>query len=232
MQQKTLKYPSKARYLHAPAKLAEAIEAINLITSEFDKRFDEIEPYSVGLTDEWADFYGSLPEAVKKFVRDISDKKDYGQLLSEESYLWLYEGYQNLLFFRHFLASLRETHEKAVADSNNDSEKYIAIMKKEFYRLTNPDTGAYGRKRVVNSLEDDPNRRFSNVLAEFSPASVFNFEPHPVLKILKNVEFRRIRQCLLCKNLFWAKRLNAFGCSPKCSNTLRQRRLREKNKKD
>lgn len=100
----------------------------------------------------------------------------------------------------------------------------------EFYRLTNPDTNKFGRKYFVKSIEEDSVRRFDNLLIDFSPESIFGYEPRPMVGILKGVEFRRVRQCRLCKNLFWARRLDALGCSPRCSNALRQRKLREKKK--
>lgn len=230
MNEKRLKYPSKAKFLRAPPKLAKAIEAINLLTAEVDKSYEGVDPWEVGLTDDWAEFYNSLPETVRNFVIEVSDEVDFSQPPNEDDYLSLYEGFQNLLFFRHLLTSLRATHENAVAASNGDFRIYKQMMITEFYRLINPNANKFARKYFVKSIEEDSVRRFDNLLIDFSPESIFGYEPRPIVRILKGVEFRRVRQCRLCKKLFWAKRLDALGCSARCSNALRQRKLREKKK--
>lgn len=216
--------------MQTPPMLAKAIEAINLLTAEVDKRYEEVEPWELGLTEDWAEFYESLDGTVKNFVVEVSEKKDLSDPPSEDDYLSLYDGYQNLLFFRHLLASLRAMHEKATAESNGDFQTYREMMKTEFYRLINPHTNKFGRKYVVKSFDEYSPRPFDNLLIDFSPESVFDFEPRPIIGILKLVEFRRVRECRLCKNIFWAKRLNALGCSTRCSNALRQRKLRETKK--
>lgn len=230
MGEKKLKYPSKAKFLQAPPMLGRAIEAINLLTSEADQKYEEIDLWELGLTDDWANFYDALPKAVRKFVAELSEEKDFSRPPTEDDYLSLFDGFQNLLFFRNVLASLRATHEKAATESNGDLRKYKEMMITEFHRLINPDTNKFGKKYVVKSLKEDGIRRFDNLVIDFSPDSVFDFEPRPIVGILKKVEFRRVRECLRCKRLFWAKRLDAYGCSTPCSAALRQKKLREAKK--
>src|SRR5215470_2799791 len=44
---------------------------------------------------------------------------------------------------------------------------------------------------------------------------------------LIGVEADRLRECAVCQVIYWARQSNMFACSPRCSNALRQRRLRE-----
>jgi hypothetical protein len=57
----------------------------------------------------------------------------------------------------------------------------------------------------------------------------FKAMPHLIAQALDGVEPWRIRECLICKSVFWAGRINKWCCSDGCSLVLRQRRFR-KNK--
>jgi len=60
-----------------------------------------------------------------------------------------------------------------------------------------------------------------------SDHGVLRVEISPFLAMLDGIEANRIRLCPICKGIFWAGRRDKSACSPQCSLTLRQRRLRE-----
>jgi hypothetical protein len=49
----------------------------------------------------------------------------------------------------------------------------------------------------------------------------------PFLQLLDGIEVWRIRECPICRNLFWAGRRDKSACSQRCSGTLRQKNLRQ-----
>lgn len=59
---------------------------------------------------------------------------------------------------------------------------------------------------------------------------LIDFEPAPDYFIgsVKGVEAARIRECQVCRMIFWAGRLDQKGCTNKCTRALRSRRWREK----
>ncbi len=44
----------------------------------------------------------------------------------------------------------------------------------------------------------------------------------------ESVDINRIRACEVCSRIFWAGRIDKWGCSPKCSNVIRVRKSRER----
>jgi len=44
------------------------------------------------------------------------------------------------------------------------------------------------------------------------------------------IEARRIRECVICPNIFWANRIDKWTCSKTCGNILRQRTWQSGNK--
>jgi hypothetical protein len=48
----------------------------------------------------------------------------------------------------------------------------------------------------------------------------------PLIEALLGVDIRRIRECPICGNFYWAGRIDQPGCSGKCTGTLRTRRWR------
>jgi predicted nucleic acid-binding Zn ribbon protein len=47
---------------------------------------------------------------------------------------------------------------------------------------------------------------------------------------IKGIYIDRLRLCVICSRVFWAKRKDSETCSVSCFNTLRQRRHRDRNK--
>ena len=69
-------------------------------------------------------------------------------------------------------------------------------------------------------------------LAEFVQASIdkqgkIQFEVGAILRDLEGVEISRIRQCFVCKKIFWAGRIDKYACTTDHQNVLRVRRHRE-----
>ena len=48
----------------------------------------------------------------------------------------------------------------------------------------------------------------------------------------EDIEARRIRECPICKRIFWAGRLTMKCCSPRCANTFRVHRHRYRTKEE
>ncbi|HEV7642791.1 MAG TPA: hypothetical protein VGO50_02510 [Pyrinomonadaceae bacterium] len=55
------------------------------------------------------------------------------------------------------------------------------------------------------------------------------FTTSPLVDLLEGIQIKRIRGCKICREVFYAKREDAWACSANCANTLRQRRW-SKNK--
>ena len=51
---------------------------------------------------------------------------------------------------------------------------------------------------------------------------------HRVHESLINCELHRFRRCVICNNVFWAKKLNAETCQKKCRDTLGNRKRQGK----
>ncbi len=54
----------------------------------------------------------------------------------------------------------------------------------------------------------------------------------PLLPLLLGIDPTYLRLCKICEKIFWANRKDAWTCSPRCSNTLRQKLLRDRRKKE
>ena len=54
----------------------------------------------------------------------------------------------------------------------------------------------------------------------------------PLLQALEGVEVRRIRECPICGELYWAGRIDKPTCKVKCAHVLRERRYRENYRKN
>lgn len=52
-------------------------------------------------------------------------------------------------------------------------------------------------------------------------------EHDPLLQALDGVEVRRIRECPICGELYWARRIDKPTCKAKCAHVLRERRYRK-----
>jgi hypothetical protein len=62
------------------------------------------------------------------------------------------------------------------------------------------------------------------------PKLTIGFEMHEAIDVLKDLEVHRIRECGLCKTLFWAGRTKV-ACSARCGVVLRKRTWRRKHAK-
>ena len=69
-----------------------------------------------------------------------------------------------------------------------------------------------------------------------SPAPEIRIDGRGVIRVdsdefsraIDGVEANRIRECKICKHIFWARRITQNGCTTTCANTLRVRRWRER----
>lgn len=56
---------------------------------------------------------------------------------------------------------------------------------------------------------------------------ILHKQEDPVLEVILGLDVRRIRQCKICSNFFWAKRKDRQCCQEKCANVHNQRKSRE-----
>jgi hypothetical protein len=77
------------------------------------------------------------------------------------------------------------------------------------------------RLPIRSSFEDEL------VTAVTDQEGKFRVEHHPLLLAIEGVEVSRIRECDVCRQIFWAKRTDQLCCKRRCAKTLRTRRWRQ-----
>jgi len=63
---------------------------------------------------------------------------------------------------------------------------------------------------------------------EINEKGLIELVPNDLVRALTGVEAARIRQCSVCRAIYWAGRLDKPACGRKCRNILRTRRWRER----
>lgn len=71
-----------------------------------------------------------------------------------------------------------------------------------------------------------------SITLEFSDDGRVCAPEHNMLIAFIGIEAKRLRECRVCWQIFWASRIEKsggpYGCSPRCNNTLRQRAYKER----
>lgn len=132
-------------------------------------------------------------------------------------------------------------------DETNASEKFKYIVKKvELLSSLNHGlvTLAYAvtQELLAGEPVDETIKGIEEVMPEHSAILTASIEVNKNGYIeLKTTEFfdfisshkieaRRIRSCVICGDVFWAKRIENFACSKKCGNIWRQKKWQSQNK--
>jgi hypothetical protein len=109
-----------------------------------------------------------------------------------------------------------------------------------YYRIRNI-------KRLMVKLAD-AGRKFDNTERRLENAGLLDFnrllvdlyvdqhgilhkDEDPVIALVLGLDIRRIRQCAICENLFWAQRLDRQCCQKQCADTHNKRLSRERKEK-
>lgn len=77
-------------------------------------------------------------------------------------------------------------------------------------------------------------KRFFETLVKFMVLTAdeqhrIKIEWNGLMSLIQDCDLRRFRQCVECKKIFWAFRLDAKCCSAKCANKMRQKLFQNKN---
>ncbi len=68
----------------------------------------------------------------------------------------------------------------------------------------------------------------TNLILKTDQHGRIHYSLTPLLEALNGIEAARIRECPICRKIFWAGRIDRPCCSSKCAGTLRGRRWRER----
>lgn len=133
----------------------------------------------------------------------------------------LYRAIEKIHDTRDFLLAViaLSEHYNQISDSNkNQEESFYSQRQREKISET-----AFQDKEA-NALK---NRLLATSITVNQDGTI-HFSISEWAKILQGVDITRIRLCEVCEDIFWAKRKDAFACSPKHSK-VRQMRLLRKN---
>jgi hypothetical protein len=160
---------------------------------------------------ELPDYFSS--EAFERFVEGSSAAADFEFTVAKYFEQFGSKSYKGLLDF------IRATRPTTVSEAvlqymyvRNVREllRKIASVKKDSTKISLP---------ALGSLEF--------VQASIDKQGKIRFEVSSILRDLEGVEISRIRQCLICKKIFWAGRKDKYACTSEHQNLLRVRRHRE-----
>ena len=70
----------------------------------------------------------------------------------------------------------------------------------------------------------------TSLTLETDESGCIHYSSSPLLEALNGVEAGRIRECQICRKIFWAGRIDKLCCSKGCGKALRNRRWRNKYK--
>lgn len=130
--------------------------------------------------------------------------------------------FENLLAVRALLERVESIDKKSFRIYHGGLPSGETLADQHSYHFTLKDVFSFNASEGINS----PN--YSSLInVEILPDSTMNLTLSPLLYAISKADTRRIRQCRFCRKFFWAERYDALGCSPRCSNALRQRKLRE-----
>lgn len=217
---------SRARF-RCPVTLGRVIELLNLISAETVENYKGLkELEEENKNARWLQIFGKLPVELKNYIKDFVEF-DSPSSKAERNFYYEYRiVFENLLAVRALLASL----ESFVGDSllmTNKNLPYGEMSAEQSYSFHSV------LKCILtsNALEEIGSPNYSGLInVEILTNFTVKLTLSPLLYVIGKADIRRIRQCRFCRNLFWAERNDALGCSRRCSNALRQRKLRDKKK--
>lgn len=210
-----------------PPDFAEIIPVINSITDEMIEEYSRIdERYGAEYPPDWSDVFESLPAVVKDYLIKTMEREGRRKLLpfAVQRCMGILGDVIAFRNFVHLIERLTGKYLKETADTELTAEicDRIDAALSDFI---NP--------RLQDVL-DDPS--LENNLGIIGLRAAPNFRIRltapPLTAALHDIDMKRIRRCEFCENIFWAQRMDALGCSQRCSGALRQRRLRREVKKE
>lgn len=217
-QKTTKKRLQASRGLNSPPpKLAELIEIVNLVPPDASL---------AGLYEMWKE--------IKELAKEDDDiaKQYYGDFEFATTFVtfWARDFPEN---FRNYIWP-KDAKEKSEAIG---LEKYIdlAISKYTFVHNCREDLRA-----IIQLVDSTTAAPF--LLPQLGPAiltltyiyldkdGLIQFEGDVFTQAVEGVEASRIRECAICKRIYWAGRITQQCCSTACAHALRNRRYRARYK--
>lgn len=211
-----MKSTSRAKY-QCPPLLEEIINLLKFLP--IDIRRDFPQNISVEKDIEFLNYVESLHPKIKEYLFrfDLPDlisiaKTEEEKRAEEDSQIWhkcraTFARYEDLMSAKTLFIQITERN------------KVASEIKKQYgFEVLGIHVFDEDRKNTAGLYADN-----NGFLKPFKSVFFAIFET-------EDVEYRRIRQCLICEHIFWAKRKDSETCSKNCFNALRQRRHRERNK--
>ncbi|MBX7171360.1 MAG: hypothetical protein K1X72_10405 [Pyrinomonadaceae bacterium] len=207
---KTKDKKSRAKY-KCPRELEHIIGLLRL--NEEDRRSDFLINFSPEKDKEFLSFAETLHPQIKEYLFFavefpdlISTAKTEKEKLEEENYkIWrkchiAFSRYSDLMTAKSLLDQIAERN------------KVVSEMEKQ-----------YGFKAIGLQVFDEAGKGIVGLYADnrgFLKPLKSNF-----LLIFEesNVDYKRIRQCEICQNIYWQYRNDSLTCSLECANVLRVR---------
>lgn len=189
-----------------PKKLAALIELVNGFPSDLERR-REILPTALREKAEAEGKADLLAELIFKAINDLPDKL---------------QNYVNMGFWdggESIKGSLEVAKEGGVVERYCQLwDAYLTL--REIARR--PDKEAKPSIWILNTLYTAP------VFLEIDREGILRDVKTLFFRVIadEDIEARRIRECPICKRIFWAGRLTMNCCSPRCANTFRVHRHR------
>lgn len=215
------KKAAKRTDFSCPTDFAEIIPVINSITDQMIEEYSRIdERYGAKYPPDWSDVFESLPAVVKDYLIKTLQAEGRGKLLpfAVQRCMGIF---RDVIAFRklvHLVERLTRAYIKEPPDAEPPAE-----MRDRFDAAL----GDFINPRVQDVL-DDPSLENNLGIIGLRAAPDFRLRvtAPPLTVALHGIDMKRVRRCGFCGNIFWAKRIDALGCSRRCSGTLRQRNLR------
>lgn len=130
--------------------------------------------------------------------------------------------FENLLAVRALLENIQQIEKSSSRTINNRLSPDKVPVEPRNFQSALKNLLSFARAGEISF----PN--FAGLInVEITPDFTMSFTFSPLIETISKSDIRRIRQCLFCSNFFWAERVDALGCTRRCSNALRQRRLRQ-----
>ncbi len=210
--------PARRAKFRCPPELKRVIGVINSITDEAIQEFYRTDVYDYEHPPEWSEVFDELPKIVQDYLlENIGGEKS--QPFAYRRGSWVF---QNLISFRNLVNHIEFVGRESLARANGEelSPKMIADVETS---LNDPINPLMSEKFAPGTIEDND---LGVIQFRVSPNRRLKLKVSPLLGVLDEVDVTRIRRCEFCEDIFWAERIDALGCSPRCSNGLRQRKLR------
>ncbi|MBA3335407.1 MAG: hypothetical protein H0T08_07340 [Acidobacteria bacterium] len=114
-------------------------------------------------------------------------------------------------------------------------KNYISPKRKRNFKITTEktflsDIAFLGETKIKKNENPELAKRLANIASDFFSLTLDeNYRGNLSLGVFSDViedtDFRRLKKCIVCSDIFWAYRLNTKFCQKKCSNQYHQKEI-------